>query len=99
MGLENPLHILILLVILLLVFGAKRLPEMGRGLGQGMRDFKDALTNGDSKPSEPATPPVTAQAAPLPEAPAAAVAPAETPAPANAPAESSDPDRNLTSAA
>jgi sec-independent protein translocase protein TatA len=96
MGLENPLHILILLVILLLVFGAKRLPEMGRGLGQGMRDFKDALSSGDSKPSEPATPPVTKQAAPLPDAPADAVAPA----PAAAPAEgASDPDRNLTSAA
>lgn len=44
MGLENPLHIAFLLVILLLVFGAKRLPEMGRGLGSGMRGFRDALS-------------------------------------------------------
>jgi sec-independent protein translocase protein TatA len=43
MGLENPVHILILLVVVLLVFGAKRLPEMGRSLGDGMRGFKDSL--------------------------------------------------------
>ena len=42
MGLDNPLHILILLVVVLLVFGAKRLPEIGRSLGEGMRGFKDA---------------------------------------------------------
>lgn len=44
MGLDNPLHIIFLLIILLLVFGAKRLPEMGRSLGEGMRGFKDSLS-------------------------------------------------------
>jgi sec-independent protein translocase protein TatA len=44
MGLENPLHILILLVVVLLVFGAKRLPEMGRSLGDWMRGFKESLS-------------------------------------------------------
>jgi sec-independent protein translocase protein TatA len=44
MGLENPLHIAILLMVVLLLFGAKRLPEMGRGLGDGMRSFKDAIS-------------------------------------------------------
>jgi sec-independent protein translocase protein TatA len=44
MGLDNPIHIAFLLILLLLVFGAKRLPEMGRSLGHGMRGFKDALT-------------------------------------------------------
>ena len=44
MGLENPLHIALLLMVLLLVFGAKRLPEMGRGLGDGLRSFKDAVS-------------------------------------------------------
>ena len=43
-GFENPIHLLFLFLIVLLVFGAKRLPEIGRGLGTGMRDFKDALT-------------------------------------------------------
>ncbi len=51
MGLDNPLHIAFLLVILLLVFGAKRLPEMGRGLGSGMRGFKDSLSGNDAKPA------------------------------------------------
>jgi sec-independent protein translocase protein TatA len=46
MGLDNPLHIAFLLVIMLLVFGAKRLPEMGRSLGEGLRGFKSAI-NGD----------------------------------------------------
>ena len=44
LGLDNPIHILFLLMLLLLVFGAKRLPEMGRSLGTGMRGFKDALS-------------------------------------------------------
>ena len=44
MGLDNPLHILILLVVVLLVFGAKRLPEIGRSLGEGMRGFKDSIS-------------------------------------------------------
>jgi sec-independent protein translocase protein TatA len=44
MGLEDPIHIAFLLMMLLLVFGAKRLPEIGRSLGSGMRGFKDSLT-------------------------------------------------------
>jgi sec-independent protein translocase protein TatA len=56
MGLDNPLHIAFLLVVLLLVFGANRLPEMGRSLGSGLRGFKDSL-NG-----EPQSPELTAAA-------------------------------------
>jgi sec-independent protein translocase protein TatA len=44
LGLDNPLHIAFVLVLLLLVFGAKRLPEMGKSLGSGLRGFKDSLT-------------------------------------------------------
>jgi sec-independent protein translocase protein TatA len=44
MGLDNPIHIAFLLILLLLVFGAKRLPEMGKSLGHGMRGFKDAIS-------------------------------------------------------
>jgi sec-independent protein translocase protein TatA len=44
LGLDNPIHIIFLLVLLLLVFGAKRLPELGRSLGSGMRGFKDSLS-------------------------------------------------------
>jgi sec-independent protein translocase protein TatA len=52
MGLDNPIHIAFLLILLLLVFGAKRLPEMGRSLGSGMRGFKDSLS-GDSAHTSP----------------------------------------------
>lgn len=47
LGLENPLHLLLVLVVLLLVFGAKRLPEIGRSLGTGLRGFKESI-NGES---------------------------------------------------
>lgn len=58
MGLDNPVHILLLLLVLLLVFGAKRLPEMGRSLGEGMRGFKDSLQGGASSPERLGTAPV-----------------------------------------
>ena len=48
-GISLP-ELLILLVVLLLVFGAKRLPEMGRSLGKGMREFKDGVSGIDSEP-------------------------------------------------
>jgi sec-independent protein translocase protein TatA len=51
MGLDNPIHIALLLMILLLVFGAKRLPEMGKSLGHGLRGFKDAVS-GDAPAAE-----------------------------------------------
>jgi sec-independent protein translocase protein TatA len=44
MGLDNPVHLALLLLVMLLVFGAKRLPEMGRSLGDGLRGFKDAVS-------------------------------------------------------
>lgn len=46
-GLDNPIHLVFLLVIVLLVFGAKRLPEMGRSLGSGLRGFKESI-NGEA---------------------------------------------------
>jgi sec-independent protein translocase protein TatA len=56
MGWTQPSHIVIILVIALLLFGGKRLPEIGRSLGHGMREFKDAVT-GDSKPEPTETQP------------------------------------------
>ncbi len=44
MGLDNPIHIFFVVLVVLLVFGAKRLPELGRSLGGGMRGFRDALS-------------------------------------------------------
>jgi sec-independent protein translocase protein TatA len=45
-------EILLILLLVLLVFGPKRLPEMGRSLGKGFREFKDSIT-GESKDEEP----------------------------------------------
>jgi sec-independent protein translocase protein TatA len=56
LGLDNPVHILFLLIVLLLVFGAKRLPEMGRSLGSGMRGFKESLSGEASHVAELAQP-------------------------------------------
>src|ERR1700691_882875 len=87
MGLDNPIHIAFIVIILLLVFGAKRLPEIGRSLGTGMREFKDSVATGghdgrDATPSEPPPPlPITtapvaltlaAPAETIPSAPVAA---------------------------
>jgi sec-independent protein translocase protein TatA len=54
MGLDNPGHIAFLLILLLLVFGAKRLPEMGRSLGTGMRGFKESLSGESAQSLLPA---------------------------------------------
>jgi len=40
-------ELIVLLLVVLLVFGPKRLPEMGRSLGRGMREFKDSVTGKD----------------------------------------------------
>jgi sec-independent protein translocase protein TatA len=47
-------EIVLLLLVALLLFGAKRLPEIGRSLGTGMREFKDSVT-GTSSPTETTT--------------------------------------------
>jgi sec-independent protein translocase protein TatA len=70
MGLDNPIHIAFLVLILLLVFGAKRLPELGRSLGTGMREFKQSVT-GETHAAEKPQQPMLAAAQPQ--------APAETP--------------------
>ena len=54
-GISLP-ELLILLVVLLLVFGAKRLPEMGRSLGKGMREFKDGVSGVEESVTTTPTP-------------------------------------------
>ena len=73
LGLDNPMHIAFLFVLLLLVFGAKRLPELGRSLGTGLRGFKETI-NGES----PAAHLEAASAAPADAAAADAAAAAHT---------------------
>ena|ERR1700678_3620337 len=95
MGLDNPLHIAFLLIVLLLVFGAKRLPEIGRSVGAGMREFKDSISGISSDhhmlAQQPqAQAPVAAQAQPVVAQPVVAqpvVAPAVVAQPAAATAQ------------
>ncbi len=82
MKLLNPWELLILVFVLVLIFGPKRLPQMGRSLGSSVRGFKDAITNRvDEQDAEaekeqqqtqvqalpPAQPQAPAQQAPQPE--------------------------------
>jgi sec-independent protein translocase protein TatA len=55
-------EIILLLLLALLLFGAKRLPEIGRSLGTGMREFKDSVT-GKSAPEQPELPASSAEQA------------------------------------
>lgn len=50
-GLVSPLHIAIFALVVLLAFGPKRLPEIGRSLGKGMRELKDGITH-DEQPAK-----------------------------------------------
>ncbi|TMM06291.1 MAG: twin-arginine translocase TatA/TatE family subunit [Actinobacteria bacterium] len=45
--------LIVILIVALLVFGPKRLPEIGRSLGKGMREFKDSISGQDEKPELP----------------------------------------------
>lgn len=49
----QPTHLLVVLVVALLVFGPKKLPELGKSLGEGIRGFKGALKDDDTKPTPP----------------------------------------------
>jgi len=49
-GLFQPMHLLMIFGIALLVFGPRKLPELGRGIGEGIRGFKTAI-NGEEKPT------------------------------------------------
>jgi sec-independent protein translocase protein TatA len=86
-GITNPLHLAFIAVIALIFLGPKRLPDLARTLGNGMREFRDAI-GGDSahEPPEPnvgieafapAAPPIATQTAPVPPSSAPAPAPAD----------------------
>jgi len=60
-------ELMLILLVVLLVFGPKRLPEMGRSLGRGMREFKDSITGNDDKPAE--IPPPAREETSVPAAP------------------------------
>jgi sec-independent protein translocase protein TatA len=60
-GLESPMHLLVVLIVAVLVLGPKKLPEAARGLGSGIRQFKDSI-EGNEKPAAPAAAPVVVEA-------------------------------------
>ena len=49
-GLFQPMHLLVIFFIALLVFGPKKLPELGKGLGEGIRALKEGMKDHDAKP-------------------------------------------------
>ena len=46
----GPMELVLILVIVVVLFGAKRLPEMGKGIGEGIKNFKKSIKGGDDKP-------------------------------------------------
>jgi len=51
-GLFQPMHLIVILFIALLVFGPNKLPELGKGLGDGIRSFKDSMRNKEESLSQ-----------------------------------------------
>jgi len=53
MGIENPVHLLFVAAVALVVLGPRRLPELARALGKGMREFREALSSSAEPPPAP----------------------------------------------
>ena len=66
MGLLEPQHIILIVLALLLFFGGKKIPELMRGLGKGVKEFKDAQ-NGEVSSTPPANPTNTTTAEEKPQ--------------------------------
>lgn len=58
-GLFSPWHILLIIGIALLVFGPSKFANLGKGLGEGIRNFKSSMKENDVKEKEPPKPPTT----------------------------------------
>jgi len=58
MGIENPVHLLFIGAVALVVLGPKRLPELARALGKGVREFRESIAGATSEaePAEPSEP-------------------------------------------
>jgi sec-independent protein translocase protein TatA len=95
----GPLELVIVLVIVLIIFGARRIPEVGRSLGTGMREFKDGILGRNDEKDE-AAPRAELEAA-EPRDPAPSEEPEPTPEPAPAPdtQEEQAPDRSTRASA
>ena len=66
MGEFSPIHWLIVLAVILLLFGGRKIPELAKGLGEGIRNFKEGMSGASHTPPPPvAPPPVTTTAPPV----------------------------------
>lgn len=75
---RNPTtDLIVVLVIVLLIFGPKRLPGLGKQLGTGLREFKESITGEDKDEEQASRPEITAATAPPPSDPSPSAAPAE----------------------
>jgi sec-independent protein translocase protein TatA len=81
MGIENPVHLLFIAAVALVFLGPRRLPDLAKALGHGIREFREAISDGeDDAPPPPAAataqaPPPTAAEQPAPGQAATAQAP------------------------
>jgi TatA/E family protein of Tat protein translocase len=90
MGIENPVHLLFIGAVALVVLGPKRLPEVARALGQGIREFREAMSQQAGPPVAHTQPPVAHTQPPAPAAQPTAVH-AQPPAPHTQPVAPSEP--------
>ena len=75
----QPWHLVVLGVVAFLVFGAKRLPELGKGLGEGLKGFKEGIKGvTDPAPPPPAPPTVQQNVAPPPPQPPPSATPTDS---------------------
>jgi TatA/E family protein of Tat protein translocase len=84
MGIESPVHLIFIAIVALVVLGPKRLPDLARSLGNGIREFRQSLDIGSQDPPPQAPPPPAASTAPAPP-PADVPGPPPPPPPAAAP--------------
>lgn len=78
MGIENPVHLIFIAAIALIVLGPKRLPDLAKALGQGIREFREAMSDGHEEAhlASPEEPTAAATAQGPPPAPAEPAQPA-----------------------
>jgi sec-independent protein translocase protein TatA len=67
MGEMSPIHWMIVAVVILVLFGGRKIPEVMRGLGQGIKEFKEGMRSGESVTAPPPSAPAQASTVPPPE--------------------------------
>ncbi len=79
MGIESPTHLIFIAIVALIVLGPKRLPDLARSLGHGIREFRQSLEEGATSPDAPQAPAQTVT--PSPEASSPTPTPEPPPSP------------------